>query len=224
MFDRNNLITSVYLAASRADAEVWLAQGMGPAPATANLPLGMGRVSAWLAPEPVLTGTETVWLVAAVEPARVLVADWDLACGAAAAPLAEDARRLAEVYSRTATPLTDYRLGQFRRPQALVRGALDPITLARLPDVEPSAEQGAAYARQLYRSLRAMVGAPADAPLIALVAAVVARGRARLVAAYPDPDPIHLYVVDEGGWYFSLAAEFKAITALPEGGVGRIKG
>ena len=214
MFDRNSLIVPVYLSTSPANAETWLAQGVPPTPPEVNLPPAVGRVCAWLAPESVLTSPEAVWLVAAVEPGRVLVADWDAACGSATAPLAEDARHLAEVYRRSATPLRDYRLGQFRRPQALVQGALAPTELARLPTIETASVHATVYARQVYRTLRAMIGAPADAPLIALVAAAVSRGRVRLVASYPDPDPIYLYSVDEGAWYFSLATEFNFMTAL----------
>ena len=206
-------IATVYLTASPADADRWLVEGVPPAPTSARPPLAAGRVAAWLAPEPASPGSDAVWLVAAVETVRVLVADWDMARGAETAPRVEDGRRLTEAYRHSATPLADYRLGQFRRPQAWVEGGVAASALARLPSAAALPVHGAAYARQVYQALRAMVGAPADAPLAALVAAVVARGRGRLVAAYPDPDPVYLYAVDEGAWYFSLATEFNGLTA-----------
>lgn len=214
MFNPNSPLATVYLTASPAQADRWLVEGAPAAPASAP-PLAAGRVAAWLAPEALPTGPDRVNLVAAVAAERVLVADWDLAAGAEAAPLAQDRQRLADAHTRSATPLAAYRLGQFRRPQAWIDGAVAATTLARLTPVDTPPVHGPAYARQVYRALRALVGAPADAPLAALVAAAVARGRARLVAAYPDPAPVYLYRLDEGDWYISLAAAFNALTALP---------
>lgn len=222
MFGSNGPLATIYLAAPLAAAETWLVQGVAPAPPSVRPALAAGRVAAWLAAEPV-GDAEAVWLVAAVEPTRVVVADWDLARGADVAPRPEDRLALADAYLRSATPLSAYRLGQVRRPQALVQGALAATTLARLAPAETPRLHGAAYARQLHQALRALVGAPGDAPLAALVAAAVGRGRARLVAAYPDPAPVYLYRVDEGEWYFSLASEFNTLTAYPEGNSQRIK-
>ena len=56
-----------------------------------------GAVAAWLTSDPRQTQTDTVWLVASVAPSRVMLADWDLAQGAAAChdpALASHARQL----------------------------------------------------------------------------------------------------------------------------------
>jgi hypothetical protein len=222
MFYPNATIATLYVSAPAAVATRWLAEGI-PA-ATDGPDSHHGTVDAWLQPDPRRAAAGTQWLAASIAPAQVIIADWDLAQGAASAPDEEATRRLLATYDRTLTPWHEYRLGQFRRPLALVQGGLAPENLVRVTSLEDGIDHETVYAQQVIRALRAMIGAPLDTPLQALVAAAVGRGRAKLVATYRDIHPVHLYFVDNDSWYFTLDTAFNALTALPYADSPRIKG
>ncbi|MFN8482189.1 MAG: hypothetical protein U0768_03890 [Anaerolineae bacterium] len=171
----------------------------GIAPDTAPALDRADCVQAWpmLCPPPAPIAN-AAWLVASVAADAVYIADWDLAAAARAAAPSEQAA-LRAAFDATVTPFSLYRPGQFRRPEALVRDGIPADRLALIPWVTDAGcvDNERAYARQLHQLLRAMLGAPAAAPLGALVAAAVARGRATPVAAYPDAGrAVRLYRLD----------------------------
>lgn len=224
MFDPSATIATLYVCAPPDLAATWLAQGI-PAAMTPDEPHArLGAVSAWLTPDPRRAEASSQWLTASLETARIRVADWDLAQGAASSADRGAARRLLSAYNRTVTPWHEYRLGMFRRPEALVWGGIPADRLARLTPIASAVEHETTYAQQIIRALRAMLGAPLDAPFHALVAAAVARRRAQLVAAFQDKGRIYLYGVDNDSWYFTLDTAFNHLTALPYADSPRIKG
>ncbi|MFN8471275.1 MAG: hypothetical protein U0822_03570 [Anaerolineae bacterium] len=156
-------------------------------------------------PEPVV---DAAWLVASVAAEQVDIVDWDLAAASAVAASPEqDALRGAR--DAAIIPYSVYRPGQFRRPLALVRGGIpgDRLAMIPSPDGDNCEENERAHARQLHRLLRAMIGAPAAAPLPALVAAAIARGRAAPVMSLQDGGrTLHLYRLDSGPAYFAFDA------------------
>jgi hypothetical protein len=145
------------------------------------------------------------WIIAAIDASRVHIMDSDLSQAAAIARDPVWQERLTRAASAT-LPASDYRLGQFRRPAALVRGRIEASALSRLSQ-PPAITNEEAYERQLRQALRALIGAPADAPLAALVASAVARGRARLIAMLDSNPTVYVYAVDEGTWFFSVVFE-----------------
>ena len=211
MIDSAGAIATVYLYAASPLVSEWLRFGITSTDAlSGRLPLN-GYVQAWLTTELDTVRPDFDWLVAAVPAESVWVADHDLRLAAELGTA--ESKALAYGYEQSLTPLTLYRLGRFRRPEALVAGFIAADWLAPLPASDPIPYHGAEYARQLYQALRAMIGAPSDAPLEALVAAAVARGRARRLLAYPTQPPLLLYSVDQGAWYFTLDPAFSQVSA-----------
>lgn len=204
-------IATVYLYAAPAQVKAWLRFGITPTDTLSDQPPAKRYSRAWLTTELDTSIPDFSWLVAVVPAGRVWVADHDLRLAAERGTA--ETETLAFQYIQSLTPFSGYRIGRFRRPEALVEGAIASDWLAPLPASDPTPYHGAEYARQLYQALRAMIGAPSDAPLEALVAAAVARGRARLVVAYPTQPRLFLYSVDQGSWYFTLDPAFRQVSA-----------
>jgi hypothetical protein len=194
----SNIITlPVYLAGTPAEVEQWLHAGVTP-PYQSDV--AAVSTQAWLHPFPI--PAPGVWVIGAVDATRIRVIDSDLAQATTTTRDAVWRERLSRAASAL-VPASDYRFGQFRRPRALVEGRIEAGALACLPYL-PHVTNEAVYARQLRQALRAMTGAPGDAPLAALVASAVARERASLVTTLYQDKTVYVYAVDEGVWYFSV--------------------
>ncbi|MFN8497752.1 MAG: hypothetical protein U0641_07840 [Anaerolineae bacterium] len=210
----------LYIAVPATTAQRWLAQGLSAD--NASSPDKADCVQAWPTlcppPEPI---ADPAWLVASVAADAVSAADWDL--GAAmrgATPAEQDTLRAA--FEASIMPFAAYRLGQYRRPVALVQTGIPADRLALIPSSTESGcrDNEQAYARQLRQLLRAMIGAPAAAPLGALLAAAIARGRATPVATVQDAGrALRLYRLDSGSAYFAYDSTLAALedgdTATP---------
>lgn len=154
-----------------------------------------------------------MWLVASVPADNVTIADWDLAAALDMAA-SHDRDGLQAAFEASCVPFAAYRMGQYRRPEALVTGGIAPDRLALLATDDPAdcSDNERVYGRQLHRLLRAMIGAPPAAPLAALVGAAIARGRATLVAAHTDNERrIKMYRIDNGSGYFAFDAVLAAL-------------
>jgi hypothetical protein len=194
----SNIITlPVYLAGAPAEVEAWLQAGV-TRPSQEDV--AAVTFQAWLHPFPI--SPPRAWVIGAVDASQVRVMDSDLLQAAAVTHDPVWRERLTRAASALVSA-SDYRFGQFRRPSVLVEGRIDASALARLPNL-PDVTNETVYERQLRQALRAMTGAPGDAPITALVASVVARERASLVARLDEDAKVYVYAVDEGVWYFSV--------------------
>ncbi len=191
----------------------------GISPEAAPSPHKADCVQAWILPCPPPAAIENAaWLAASVPADRVTVGNWDLAAAVdTAAPAERDALRAA--FAASLAPFSAYRSGQYRRPEALVAGGISSDRLTLLTDTDGGGcrDNERAYARQLRRLLRAMIGAPEAVPLDALVAAAVARGRAAPVAVHRDNERhIRTYRLDGGSAYFAFDAALSDLVGRDE--------